>query len=109
MAQSRLRQLMSGMVSGTPASQIIQALSQHGGMSAAQIARHTGLARSTISTAVMYYQANGVLTLQPDDIAGIRAIYGSSNTAPSVSIVAASSYTAGTVLTIETTTNQGMA
>ena len=52
MVQSRIKQIMSKVVSGTPASQIIRTLSQHGGMTAAQIARHTGLARSTISTAV---------------------------------------------------------
>jgi predicted NBD/HSP70 family sugar kinase len=52
MAQSRIKQIVSNMAAGTPASQIIRTLSQHGGMSAAQLARHTGLARSTISHAV---------------------------------------------------------
>lgn len=52
MAQSRIKQIMSTVATGTPASQIIRALSQQGGMTAAQIARHSGLARSTISAAV---------------------------------------------------------
>jgi predicted NBD/HSP70 family sugar kinase len=52
MALHRIRKLLSSADPGTPSSQIIYALSQNGGMSAAQIARHTGLARSTISTAV---------------------------------------------------------
>ena len=50
--QSRIKHIMATVASGTPASLIIRTLSQHGGMTAAQIARHTGLARSTISTAV---------------------------------------------------------
>jgi predicted NBD/HSP70 family sugar kinase/DNA-binding transcriptional ArsR family regulator len=61
MVQSRIRQVMSSTASGTPASQIIQALSQHGGMSAAQIARLTGLARSTISTAVSHLRESHVV------------------------------------------------
>lgn len=43
---------MTSLTEGSPANQIVKALSQNGGMSAAQIARLTGLARSTISTAV---------------------------------------------------------
>ncbi len=52
MAQSRIKEILASVISGSPASQIIRTLSQHGSMSAAQIARHTGLARSTVSTAL---------------------------------------------------------
>jgi predicted NBD/HSP70 family sugar kinase len=52
MRQNRIQKIMAGLTGSTPANQIVRALSQNGGMSAAQIARLTGLARSTISTAV---------------------------------------------------------
>ncbi len=61
MAQSRIKQIMSTVANGTPASQIIRALSQQGGMSAAQIARHSGLARSTISAAVTELKESRVI------------------------------------------------
>jgi predicted NBD/HSP70 family sugar kinase len=48
--QSRIKQIIANVSAGSPASEIIRALTQHGGMTSAQIARHTGLARSTIST-----------------------------------------------------------
>jgi predicted NBD/HSP70 family sugar kinase len=52
MAVHRIRRAMASIASGSVAAQIVGALSQQGGMTAAQLARHTGLARSTISTAV---------------------------------------------------------
>jgi predicted NBD/HSP70 family sugar kinase len=60
-ALRRIKKIMADNAAGAPASQIIRALSQHGGMSSAQIARHTGLARSTISTAVNDLKANRVV------------------------------------------------
>jgi predicted NBD/HSP70 family sugar kinase len=60
-ALRRIKKIMADNAAGAPASQIIRALSQHGGMSSAQIARHTGLARSTISTAVNELKANRVV------------------------------------------------
>jgi predicted NBD/HSP70 family sugar kinase len=51
-AQNRIKKIIANVSAGSPARQIIQVLTQNGGMTAAQIARHTGLARSTISTAV---------------------------------------------------------
>jgi predicted NBD/HSP70 family sugar kinase len=52
MATSRIRKAMADIEAGTVAAQIVGTLSRNGGMSAAQIARLTGLARSTVSTAV---------------------------------------------------------
>lgn len=52
MAAERIRRAMADIEAGTVAAQIVGALSRNGGMSAAQIARLTGLARSTVSTAV---------------------------------------------------------
>jgi predicted NBD/HSP70 family sugar kinase len=50
--ESRIKDIIERLEGVTPASQVIRVLSQQGGMSAAQLARATGLARSTISTAV---------------------------------------------------------
>jgi predicted NBD/HSP70 family sugar kinase/predicted transcriptional regulator len=52
MGHKRIQQVMADKSIGLPASRIIRTLGQNGGMTAAQIARHTGLARSTVSTAV---------------------------------------------------------
>lgn len=52
MPQSRIKQILASQNAGAPSSQIIRALSQNGGMTAAQLSRLTGLARSTISAAV---------------------------------------------------------
>jgi predicted NBD/HSP70 family sugar kinase len=60
-ALRRIKKIMADNSAAAPASQIIRLLSQHGGMSAAHIARTTGLARSTISTAVAELRANRVV------------------------------------------------
>lgn len=52
MAVGRIRRAMASLEAGTVSAQIVGALGQLGGMTAAQLARHTGLARSTISNAV---------------------------------------------------------
>lgn len=49
---NRIKQVLGALDGETPVSQVIRVLSQQGGMSAAQLARVTGLARSTISAAV---------------------------------------------------------
>jgi predicted NBD/HSP70 family sugar kinase len=61
MALRRIKKIMADNAAGAPASQIIRALSQHGGMSSAQIARLTGLARSTISMAVSDLKSSRVV------------------------------------------------
>jgi predicted NBD/HSP70 family sugar kinase/predicted transcriptional regulator len=61
MARHNIKQILSVAQSGSPTSRIIHALSKHGGMSAAQIARQTGLARSTISTAVGELKASRIV------------------------------------------------
>jgi predicted NBD/HSP70 family sugar kinase len=70
MAQYRTPKLLTSVAPGTPASQIIGALSQHGGMTAAQIARYTGLARSTISTAVNNLKESRVVVETEQDVSG---------------------------------------
>jgi predicted NBD/HSP70 family sugar kinase len=59
--QSRVARIIAKLSAGSPPSQIIRALTQQGGMTAAQIARHTGLARSTVSTAVNELKDNRVV------------------------------------------------
>jgi predicted NBD/HSP70 family sugar kinase len=73
MAHHRIRKILNSADPGTPTSQIIRALSQKGGMTAAQIARHTGLARSTISTAVTDLKGSRVVVETEQDVSGKNA------------------------------------
>jgi predicted NBD/HSP70 family sugar kinase len=61
MAVGRIRRAMADIEAGTVAAQIVGALSRNGGMSAAQMARLTGLARSTVSTAVAQLKQSRVV------------------------------------------------
>src|SRR5262245_40515053 len=75
-----------------------------------EIGHALGLGHSAVTTAVMYAFANGVTTLQPDDIAGIQAIYGPPVTGVgSVSIgdVTITEGNAGTTLATFTVTRTG--
>ncbi len=72
LAQSLIKQIIANVSSGAPASQVIRALVQQGGMTAAQIARQTGLARSTVSTAVAELKANKVV-VEIDGEGGARS------------------------------------
>jgi predicted NBD/HSP70 family sugar kinase len=61
LALGRIRRAMADIEAGTVAAQIVGALSRNGGMSSAQIARLTGLARSTVSTAVAQLKLSRVV------------------------------------------------
>jgi len=61
MTESRLKSLLDDRSSGAPASRIVRAMSQRGALSAAQIARLTGLARSTVSTALSDLRKSGIV------------------------------------------------
>jgi predicted NBD/HSP70 family sugar kinase len=61
MALGRIRRAMADIEAGTVAAQIVETLSRNGGMSSAQIARLTGLARSTVSTAVAQLKQSRVV------------------------------------------------
>ncbi len=52
MNKIELQSLLSDIAGGTPTSRIVRMLSERGAMSAAQISRLTGLAKSTVSTAL---------------------------------------------------------
>lgn len=56
-----LRSLLVDQASTAPESVVVRCLSERGGLSAAQIARTTGLARSTVSTALMSLRKAGVV------------------------------------------------
>jgi predicted NBD/HSP70 family sugar kinase len=59
----------------TPSGRIVRALSERGSLSAAQIARMTGLARSTVSTAVAELRRSGLIfDAEPQDSAATRVI-----------------------------------
>ncbi|RWB58197.1 ROK family transcriptional regulator [Mesorhizobium sp.] len=65
MTKSLLRSLLDGQPPGTPESLIVRCLSQRGAISAAQIARLTGLARSTVSTALTGLRKSGIVVELP--------------------------------------------
>lgn len=69
MAESTLKSLLSDRTSASPASRIVRTMSEHGALSAAQIARLTGLARSTVSTALSDLRKSGIVVEMsaPDD------------------------------------------
>jgi predicted NBD/HSP70 family sugar kinase len=62
MTESNLRSMLEPDSSGTSGGRIVRALSERGPLTAAQIARITGLARSTISTAVAELRISGLIT-----------------------------------------------
>jgi predicted NBD/HSP70 family sugar kinase len=61
MTKTLLKSLLIDQPSGTPESVIVRCLSQRGAISAAQIARMTGLARSTVSTALTGLRKSGMV------------------------------------------------
>jgi DNA-binding transcriptional ArsR family regulator len=58
---SRLEKLLNAEGSATPGSRIVRAMSERGTLSAVEIARHTGLARSTVSTALAALRRSGIV------------------------------------------------
>ncbi len=65
-----LRSLVSGRAGGTPTGRIVRALSARGSLSAAQIARLTGLAKSTVSMALAELRRADVVIEIGSDAAG---------------------------------------
>lgn len=61
MSVSRLQQLLADQSAGMPSNIIVRAMSERGAMSAADIARSTGLARSTVSTALSELRKSGIV------------------------------------------------
>ena len=61
MSDSRLRQLLADQHSGSPGSRIVRTIGRRGALSAAEIARATGLARSTVSTALIELRKSGIV------------------------------------------------
>jgi predicted NBD/HSP70 family sugar kinase len=61
MAHSELKDLLVNPNTGSPAGRIIRALSERGGLSAAQLARTTRLAKSTVSSALSELRRAGIV------------------------------------------------
>jgi DNA-binding transcriptional ArsR family regulator len=56
-----LKSLLNDGALGTPAGRIVRMLTERGAMSAAQLSRLTGLAKSTVSTAVSELRRSGMV------------------------------------------------
>lgn len=61
MTDSELKSLLTGSTPGTPSGRIVRALSDRGGLSATQIARITGLAKSTVSMTLAELRKSGMV------------------------------------------------
>ena len=61
MSESRLRQLLADQHSGSPGDRNVRVLGTRGAVSAADIARLTGLARSTVLTALVELRRSGLV------------------------------------------------
>ena len=61
MNKIELKSLLADRAVGTPSGRIVRALSERGGMSATQIARITGLAKSTVSTTLAELRKSGMV------------------------------------------------
>jgi predicted NBD/HSP70 family sugar kinase len=67
MSSSRLQQLLAEQHGGSPENRIVRTMSERGSISAADIARETGLARSTVSTALSELKKSGIVVESPDE------------------------------------------
>ncbi|RYH12827.1 MAG: transcriptional regulator, partial [Alphaproteobacteria bacterium] len=61
MNKFELKSLLDDGALGTPAGRIVRMLTERGAMSAAQLSRLTGLAKSTVSTAVSELRRSGMV------------------------------------------------
>ncbi|TPO01081.1 ROK family transcriptional regulator, partial [Mesorhizobium sp. CU2] len=74
MTKPSLRTWLIDRPSASPESLIVRCLSERGALSASQITRHTGLARSTVSTALNGLKKSGMVIEAPASRDGVRAI-----------------------------------
>jgi len=71
MSQDELRSLLSDRsAAGTPESRIVRVMSERGTLSAAKIATITGMARSTVSTALVGLRRSGIIVEMQNGDAG---------------------------------------
>jgi predicted NBD/HSP70 family sugar kinase len=68
MPHSQLRTLMNQQMGATAAARVVQTLGEHGTLSATQIARITGLAKSTISAALSSLRASDMVIEVPSAV-----------------------------------------
>lgn len=76
MNKVELRSLLADRKVGTPAGRIVRALSERGGLSATQIAGITGLAKSTVSTALSELRRSGLVIESESSETGREASVG---------------------------------
>jgi predicted NBD/HSP70 family sugar kinase len=69
-----LRALLIDRPAGSPESLIVRCLSQRGALSAAQIARFTGLARSTVSTVLAGLRKSGMVVEASGPVDGAKGV-----------------------------------
>lgn len=74
MHESRLKSLLDDRESGSPATRIARIMSERGALSAAQIARLTGLARSTVSMALAELRQSGIVVEVPGGEDGAKGV-----------------------------------
>lgn len=74
MANNELNSLLHGMQAGSTASRIARVIGEHGSLSAAQVARLTGLARSTVSVALTELKRSGIVVDAPQAAAEAKGV-----------------------------------
>ena len=74
MTKPSLRTWLIDRPSASPESMIVRCLSERGVLSASQITRVTGLARSTVSTALSGLRKSGMVIEAPTSRDGVRGI-----------------------------------
>jgi predicted NBD/HSP70 family sugar kinase len=74
MTKTLLRSLLIDRPAGSPESLIVRCLSQRGALSAAQIARFTGLARSTVSTVLAGLRKSGMVVEAAGLVDGAKGV-----------------------------------
>jgi predicted NBD/HSP70 family sugar kinase len=98
MSSSRLQQILADQHNGSPGNLIVRTMSERGAISAADIARETGLARSTISTALSELKKSGIVVENSDEP---RVVKGAGRPATSLTLNPEAGTCVGIHLSIE--------
>ena len=98
MSSSRLQQILADQHNGSPGNLIVRTMSERGAISAADIARETGLARSTVSTALAELKKSGIVVEIQDEL---RVVKGAGRPATSLTLNPEAGTCVGIHLSIE--------
>ncbi|MCB1369381.1 MAG: ROK family transcriptional regulator [Rhodobacteraceae bacterium] len=74
MSDDRLKSILDDRDSGAPISRIVRAMSEWGALSGAEIARRTGLARSTVSVALSKLRESGIVVELPEQAEASKGV-----------------------------------